>query len=82
MANANKSGLYARSIEQVLRLREDEVDLATAALTEGASVAFDGVLLDVPKAPPPPGGRVRVCFLRPMGGAGQRTALVTRNVLC
>jgi len=32
LANANTSGLYARSIEQVLRLREDEVDLATAAL--------------------------------------------------
>jgi regulator of sirC expression with transglutaminase-like and TPR domain len=32
LANANRSGLYARSIEQVLRLREDEVDLATAAL--------------------------------------------------
>lgn len=32
LANENKSGLYARSIEQVLRLREDEVDLATAAL--------------------------------------------------
>ncbi len=38
-------------------------DLATAALAEGASVAFDGVLLDVPKAPPPPGGRVRVWFV-------------------
>lgn len=32
LANANLPGLYARSIEQVLRLREDEVDLATAAL--------------------------------------------------
>ena len=32
LANENKSGLYARSIEQVLRLKEDEVDLATAAL--------------------------------------------------
>ncbi len=32
LANENKAGLYARSIEQVLRLREDEVDLATAAL--------------------------------------------------
>ncbi len=32
LANANKSGLYVRSIEQVLRLRQDEVDLATAAL--------------------------------------------------
>jgi tetratricopeptide (TPR) repeat protein len=32
LANANKAGLYARSIEQVLRLQEDEVDLATAAL--------------------------------------------------
>jgi len=32
LANSNKSGLYSRSIEQVLRLREDEVDLATAAL--------------------------------------------------
>jgi len=27
LANENKAGLYARSIEQVLRLREDEVDL-------------------------------------------------------
>jgi len=32
LSNANKSGLYARSVEQVLRLREDEVDLGTAAL--------------------------------------------------
>jgi len=32
LANENKSGLYAKSIEQVLRLQEDEVDLATAAL--------------------------------------------------
>jgi tetratricopeptide (TPR) repeat protein len=32
LANDRKSGLYARSIEQVLRLKEDEVDLATAAL--------------------------------------------------
>lgn len=32
LANKNLPGLYARSIEQVLRLREDEVDLATAAL--------------------------------------------------
>jgi len=32
LANEDKSGLYARSIEQVLRLEETEVDLATAAL--------------------------------------------------
>ena len=32
LANEGKNGLYARSIEQVLRLDEDEVDLATAAL--------------------------------------------------
>ncbi len=32
LANEKKAGLYARSIEQVLRLREDEVDLGTAAL--------------------------------------------------
>jgi tetratricopeptide (TPR) repeat protein len=32
LANENRPGLYARSIEQVLRLRESEVDLATAAL--------------------------------------------------
>ena len=32
LANENKAGLYVRSIEQVLRLKEDEVDLATAAL--------------------------------------------------
>jgi len=32
LANNNKMGLYARSVEQVLRLKEDEVDLATAAL--------------------------------------------------
>ncbi len=38
-------------------------DVVTAALVEGATADFDGVLLDVPKAPPPPGGRVRVCFL-------------------
>jgi len=32
LENANKEGLRVRSIEQVLRLRENEVDLATAAL--------------------------------------------------
>jgi len=32
LANEHKAGLYARSIEQVLQLKEDEVDLATAAL--------------------------------------------------
>jgi tetratricopeptide (TPR) repeat protein len=32
LANEGKEGLYARSIDQVLRLREDQVDLATAAL--------------------------------------------------
>ena len=32
LANEDKAGLYARSIEQVLRLDEEEVDLATAAL--------------------------------------------------
>ncbi|UCC23294.1 MAG: tetratricopeptide repeat protein [Planctomycetota bacterium] len=32
LANEDKSGLYAKSIEQVLRLDEEEVDLATAAL--------------------------------------------------
>ncbi len=32
LANENKAGLYSKSVEQVLRLREDEVDLATAAL--------------------------------------------------
>lgn len=32
LANEHKAGLYARSIEQVLRLNEDDVDLATAAL--------------------------------------------------
>ena len=32
LANENKSGLYVKSIEQVLRLDQDEVDLATAAL--------------------------------------------------
>jgi len=32
LANDGKTGLYVRSIEQVLRLREDEVDLATGAL--------------------------------------------------
>jgi len=32
LANEGKNGLYARSIEQVLRLREEEVDLATAVL--------------------------------------------------
>ena len=32
LANEGKAGLYARSIEQVLRLRDDEVDLATAVL--------------------------------------------------
>lgn len=32
LANKDKAGLYARSIEQVLRLDADEIDLATAAL--------------------------------------------------
>jgi tetratricopeptide (TPR) repeat protein len=32
LANANKAGLYVRSIEQVLRLEADEIDLATAVL--------------------------------------------------
>jgi tetratricopeptide (TPR) repeat protein len=32
LANAGKNGLYAKSVEQVLRLRPEEVDLATAAL--------------------------------------------------
>ncbi|MCX5638389.1 MAG: tetratricopeptide repeat protein [Planctomycetota bacterium] len=32
LANEDKAGLYARSIEEVLRISEDEVDLATAAL--------------------------------------------------
>lgn len=32
LANEGKAGLYAKSLHQVLRLREDEVDLATAAL--------------------------------------------------
>jgi len=32
LANEDKAGLYARSIEEVLRLNEDEVDLATTAL--------------------------------------------------
>ena len=32
LANEGKAGLYARSIERVLRLRDEEVDLATAAL--------------------------------------------------
>ncbi len=32
LANENNSGLYARAIEQILRLEDNEVDLATAAL--------------------------------------------------
>ncbi len=32
LANNRKSGLYVRSVEQVLRLRDEQVDLATAAL--------------------------------------------------
>jgi len=32
LANEGKDGLYARSVEQVLRLRPEEVDLATAVL--------------------------------------------------
>jgi len=32
LANENKTGLYARSIEQVLRLSPDDIDLATAVL--------------------------------------------------
>lgn len=32
LANEGKRGLHVRTIEEVLRLREDEVDLATAAL--------------------------------------------------
>jgi len=32
LANEGRDGLYARSVEQVLRLRDEDVDLATAAL--------------------------------------------------
>jgi len=32
LANRGKAGLYVRSLDQVLRLQDDEVDLATAAL--------------------------------------------------
>ena len=32
LANEGKTGLYARSLDHVLRLRDDEVDLATAAM--------------------------------------------------
>ena len=32
LANQGKSGLYVRSLDQVLRLQDDEMDLATAAL--------------------------------------------------
>ena len=32
LANQGKTGLYVRSLDEVLRLQEDEVDLATAAL--------------------------------------------------
>lgn len=44
LANDNKSGLYARSIEQVLRLRDEDIDLATAALiiSEGWSNIVHG----------------------------------------
>ncbi|MHC4742054.1 MAG: tetratricopeptide repeat protein [Planctomycetota bacterium] len=44
LANAGKNGLYARSLEQVLRLRPEEVDLGTAALivSEGWSDLVHG----------------------------------------
>ena len=32
LANEGKTGLYARSLDHVLRLREDEIDLGTAAM--------------------------------------------------
>lgn len=32
LANEGKAGLYARSLDQVFRLRDDEIDVATAAL--------------------------------------------------
>jgi hypothetical protein len=32
LANAGKAGLYVRSLDEVLRLQDDEMDLATAAL--------------------------------------------------
>ncbi|MCX5634306.1 MAG: hypothetical protein NTW55_00485 [Planctomycetota bacterium] len=32
LANDNKSGIYSKSIEQVLRLSPEDIDLATAAL--------------------------------------------------
>ncbi len=32
LANANKPGLYVKSLEEVLRLQDDEMDLATATL--------------------------------------------------
>jgi hypothetical protein len=32
LANAGKAGLYVRSLDEVLRLQDDEMDLGTAAL--------------------------------------------------
>jgi len=32
LANANKAGIYVKSLDEVLRLPDDEIDLATAAL--------------------------------------------------
>jgi tetratricopeptide (TPR) repeat protein len=32
LANAGKAGIYARSLDEVLRLRDDDIDLATAIL--------------------------------------------------
>lgn len=32
LANADKPGIYARSLDEVLRLRDEDIDLATAAL--------------------------------------------------
>jgi hypothetical protein len=32
LANAGKAGLYVRSLDEVLRLQDEEMDLATAAL--------------------------------------------------
>ena len=32
LANAGRAGIYVKSLDQVLRLQEDDIDLATAAL--------------------------------------------------
>ena len=56
LANDGKRGLYATSIEEVLRLDDDDVDLATAGLAVNShswNLTFDSTDADEPSYPIP-----------------------------